>query len=136
MEMNEIVLSFLKNHPIVSGFIGLLIYSYLFGDRKQWEYEAKFPLQEEIGRGEVELECLKKKGTQIEIEFTLTPAYQNKSIEIFRNSLLLYTIDAEHNNKTRLFIKDQCDFEKPKEGDEINVRIDGKSIFTAPLILD
>ena len=39
-----------------------------------------------VGRGEVEFECLKKKGSSIEIEFQLEEMFHNKCMEIFLNN--------------------------------------------------
>ena len=45
-----------------------LLIIFFLGDRVLWDYEVKFPMTPGVGRGEVELEHLKKKGTQIEVK--------------------------------------------------------------------
>lgn len=135
MELSEI-LHFLKDLPIWSWVILFLIYASIFGDRTLWEYEVKFPMEPGIGRGEVELECFKKKGTKIEVTLELEPAYQQKQIEILRKGLLIYTIKPNKNSGKRIFIKRSTTLEKPEEGDEIVVKIDGENIFSGQLVLD
>jgi len=133
METAEII-SFFKEIPF--WIVLFILYVYFFGDRKVWEYEVKFPNEAGIGRGEVELECLKKKGTQVELSFDLEPEYNHKPIEIFRNGISIYTVEARFNNKNRIFIKNKTPLEKPEEGDEITVKIDGKTVFSGRLVLD
>lgn len=135
MEFTDI-LNFLKDLPFWAWVILLILYAILFGDRKRWEYEVKFPLESGIGRGEIELECLKKKGTQIEAAFNLEPAYHHKQIEVFRNQLSIYTIPPEKNNGKRIFIKHKTPLERPNEGDEITVKIGGQDAFSGRLVLD
>lgn len=135
VELTEII-HFFKDLPFWGWLIIFFAYVFIFGDRKQWEYEVKFPKEIGIGRGEVELECLKKKGTQIEVSFDLEPAYHHKPIEIIRSGLSIYTIEASQNNGKRIFIKNKTPLEKPEEGDEITVKIDGKAVFTGRLVLD
>lgn len=130
------ILNFFINLPFWGWIILFIIYVFIFGDRKLWEYEVKFPKEANIGRGEIELECLKKKGTSIEVELELEPAYQHKPIEIFRNNLSIYTIEASLNNGKKIFIKQKTYLEEPKEGDAIQVKIDGKDAFSGRLVLD
>ena len=66
-----------------------MIFVALFGDRKLWELEVKFPMKHGVGRGEVEFECLKKKGSTIEVKFELEEMFHNKPIEIFLNNQLV-----------------------------------------------
>jgi hypothetical protein len=47
-----------------------------------------------VGRGEVELECYKKKSSFIEAKFELGDLFQNKEIEVILNNRLTYTIPA------------------------------------------
>lgn len=135
MELAEIIL-FFQDLPIWGWIVLFLIFLYLIGDTVIWDYEVKFPLEKGIGRGEVELERLKKKGTQIEIKLDLEPAYQHKRIEISRNGLTIYVIESLLNTDKRVFIKEKTVLEKPEEGDEITVKIDGKTVFSGRLVLD
>ena len=83
MDINQI-LELLSTIPTWVWVIGGIIFVVIvFGDRKLWELEVKFPHKQGIGRGEVEFECLKKKGSSIEVEFQLEDLFQNKKIEIF-----------------------------------------------------
>lgn len=135
MELADI-LSFLKDFPFWGWIILLLIYAFIFGDRKLWEYEVKFPMEPGVGRGEIELECHKKKGAQIEVSLELEPAYHHKSIEILKNGFSIYKIEPNLNTGKRLFVKRKTSLEQPKEGDEITVIIDDQSVFTGRLVLD
>ncbi len=135
MEFTDII-TFFKELPFWGWIILFFLYVFIFGDRKQWEYEVKFSKEAGIGRGEIELECLKKKGAQIEVVLDLEPAYHHKHIEIFRNGLSIYTIEASQNTGKRIFIKRKIKLEKPEEGDDITVKIDGKNIFSGRLVLD
>lgn len=135
MELTEI-LNFIAGLPgwawFVLGF-GLLM---LTGDRKLWEYEVKFPLQAGIGRGEIEFECLKKKGTSIEIEFQLEPNYNNKRIEIYLKHILIYTVHESSNTSKSIYINKKLQLQQPAEGDEVQVKIGGEQIFSGQLVLD
>ncbi len=135
MEFAEII-HFFEDLPFWGWIILFFIYMFIFGDRKLWEYEVKFPMEAGIGRGEVELKCLKKKGSKIEIKLELEPAYHNKPIEIFRNGISIFTIDASQNTGKRLFIKKKTKLEKPAEGDDIIVKIGHKDAFSGRLVLD
>lgn len=99
----SIIFDFLKDHPIWGGFILFIVYVFIFGDRKQWEYEVKFPKEPGVGRREVELESFKKKGSQIELNFDLESAYHHKPIEIFRKGISIYTV-ISHLNTGRLVL--------------------------------
>ena len=63
-EFPEIIL-FFQDLPIWGWIVLFLIFLYLIGDTVIWDYEVKFPLEKGIGRGEVELERLKKKGATV-----------------------------------------------------------------------
>jgi hypothetical protein len=106
------------------------------GDRGLWDYEAKFPLQPGIGRGEVELKRYKKKGGAIEIKLELEPPYRDKRIGIRLNDQLLYTIPEDKNARGRLYLNEQVDLQEPREGDLVSVEIDGTTVFNGPLVLD
>lgn len=114
----------------------ILLYVFFFGERILWDYEVKFPKKEGVGRGEVELECGKKKGSRVECSFELTEHYQNKSLEIYVQKQLLLTIPAERNNSATLRIKESVPLEEPSEGDVVGIRIDGVEVFSGALVLD
>lgn len=117
----------------IVGAIGILI---LFGDRGLWEYEVKFPFTEDAGRGEVEFKCYKKKGSVIEVEFNLESECINKDIDIYPNNHLVYSIPGEKNNSARLYLNRPLDMQKPNDGDEVAVKVQGRNIFNGPLVLD
>jgi len=115
---------------------GIILFTIIFGDKKLWEFEVKFPLQTGVGRGEVEFECLNKKGTSIEAKFELEELYQNKKIEIFLNNRMVYSIPEEKNNSARIYVNEKLDIQKPNEGDEVAVNINGQKQFEGVLVRD
>jgi hypothetical protein len=135
MEYTEI-LNFITSLPTWAWFVIGFILLILTGDRKLWEYEVKFPLQAGIGRGEVEFECLKKKGSTIEIKLQLEPDYNNKRIDIMLNGLVVYTISEHDNAGKSIVINKKVPLEKPNEGDEVIIKIGGEKVFTGQLVLD
>ncbi|MFW5432045.1 MAG: hypothetical protein ACKE5M_07060 [Methylophilaceae bacterium] len=135
MELTEII-NFFKDLPFWGWIILFFVYVFIFGDRKLWEYEVKFPLEAGIGRGEIEFECFKKKGAEIEVHLQLEPYYQHKHIEILRNGISVYAIEPSQNIGKRIFIKKRTQLEKPAEGDKITVKIGGKDVFSGRLVLD
>ncbi|MFK7816374.1 MAG: hypothetical protein AB8B92_08560 [Gammaproteobacteria bacterium] len=136
MDINEII-TMLAYVPAWVWVIGAIIfYVMIFGDRKLWELEVKFPNQHGVGRGEIEFECLKKKGTSIEVEFNLEDLFKQKTIEIYLNNRLVYTVHAVKNNGARIFIKEKIDIQKPNEGDKVLVNIDGQKQFEGVLVRD
>lgn len=135
MEYAEI-LNFISSLPGWAWFVLGFVLLFLTGDRKLWEYEVKFPLQPNIGRGKVEFECLKKKGSSIEVKLELEPNYNNKPIEIMLNGLLVYTIPDTSNTKRSTYINKKVKIEKPNEGDEVLIKIGGEKIFSGQLVLD
>lgn len=115
---------------------GIILFSIVFGDKKLWEFEVKFPLQAGVGRGEIEFECLKKKGSSIEVEFQLEQLFQNKNIEIFLNNRLVYTVPESKNNGVRININKKLEIQKPNEGDKVTVNIGGQKQFEGVLVRD
>jgi len=114
-------------------FIGVFL---LFGDRGLWDFEVKFPMTEGVGRGEVEFECWKKKGTFIEARFTIEPESANEEMDIFHNGERVYTIPAQKNAGGRVYVNEKITFEKPTEGDHVTVHIRNQEVFSGPLIKD
>lgn len=114
----------------------LFVYVMIFGDKKLWELEVKFPMQPGVGRGEVEFECLKKKGTKIEVEFNLEEMFQNKNIEIFLNNSKVFAIPAVKNKGSRLYVTEPITLSKPNENDKVEVHIGGKKQFEGHLYRD
>ncbi len=135
MEFAEII-NFFKDMPFWGWIIIFFIYVFIFGDRKLWEYEVKFPLQTGIGRGEVEFECYKKKGSSIEINLQLEPDYNNKRIDIMLNGLVVYTIPEHDNTGKSIVINKKSPLEKPNEGDEVIIKIGSEKTFSGQLVLD
>ena len=118
---------------VIGGIIFVVI---VFGDRKLWELEVKFPQKQGVGRGEVEFECLKKKGSSIEVKFELEDLFQNKNIEIFLNNKHVYSVNESKNNGPRTYINEKLDIAKPSEGDEVTVNIGGQKQFAGVLVRD
>ena len=114
----------------------IILVFFIFGERILWGYEVKFPFKKGIGRGKVELKCGKKRGTRIKCVFELDPAWRNIPIEIYVREILIYTVPAEKNKSGRFFMREIIHFEKPKEGDPVVVKGNGREIFSGPLVLD
>ena len=118
---------------VIGVFIFIVI---VFGDRKLWELEVKFPQKHGVGRGEIEFECLKKKGSSIEVKFELEDLFQNKNIEIFLNNKLVFSVHESKNSSSRTYINEKLEIEKPSEGDEVTVNIGGQKQFEGVLVRD
>ncbi len=136
MEINEIfgLLSTIPTWVWVVG--GIVIFVILFGDQKLWEFEVKFPMKHGVGRGEVEFECLKKKGSTIEVKFELEEIFHNKPIEIFLNDKLVFTVPQAKNTGRRIYIEENLDLQEPNEGDKVCVHIGGQEQFEGQLYRD
>ncbi|QMU61664.1 MAG: hypothetical protein GKR92_08130 [Gammaproteobacteria bacterium] len=131
------ILELLSTIPIWAwAFGGFIIFMFVFGDQKLWELEVKFPTKPGVGRGEVEFECHKKKGSSIELKFTLEDLYQNKDIEIILNNKSIYTIPVSKNTSARTYINEKFALQKPNEGDKVEVNIGGKKQFEGVLVRD
>ena len=117
-------------------FGGFIIFIFIFGDQKLWELEVKFPTKPGVGRGEVEFECHKKKGSSIELKFTLEELFQNKDIEIILNNRSIYIIPASKNSAARTYINEKLELQKPTEGDKVEVTIGGQKQFEGVLVRD
>lgn len=130
------VLVLLGDLPVWGWVIFVLFVLFLLGDRGLWDYEAKFPLQPGIGRGEVEFKRYKKKGSSIEVKLELEPEYREKRVAIRLRNQLVCTVPKERNGGERLYLNQSLDLEEPAEGDLVSVEIDGESVFSGPLVLD
>ena len=130
------VVNFITELPGWAWFVLVIGFLFITGDKKEWDFEVKFPLKDGIGRGEVELECLKKKGSSIEVELELEPDYNNKKIEIFLNNTLIYTIPQNKNIGKFVRIDKKTKIQKPAEGDDVLIKIGGEHIFSGQLVLD
>ena len=130
------VLVLLGDLPVWGWVIFVLFVLFLLGDRGLWDYEAKFPLQPGIGRGEVECKRYKKKGSSIEVNLELEPEYREKRVAIRLRNQLVCTVPKERNGGERLYLNQSLDLEEPTEGDLVSVEIDGESVFSGPLVLD
>jgi len=117
-------------------FGGFIIFMFIFGDQKLWELEVKFPMISGVGRGEVEFECHKKKGSSIEVKFQLEELFNNKPIEIFLNNRLVYTVPSSKNSGNRIYVEEKIDLEKPNEGDKVLINIGGTKQFEGALVRD
>lgn len=130
------VLVLLGDLPVWGWVIFVLFVLFLLGDRGLWDYEAKFPLQPGIGRGEVEFKRYKKKGSSIEVNLELEPEYREKRVAIRLKDQLVCTVPKERNGGERLYLNQSLDLDEPTEGDLVSVEIDGESVFSGPLVLD
>jgi len=101
-----------------------------------WEYEVKFPQTTGVGPGEVEIECWKKKGATLEAKFQIESESANKDIEIFLKNQNVYTVPAQKNTGGRVYISEKIDLDKPKEGDQVTIKIRNEQVFSGPLIRD
>lgn len=122
--------------PVWVWVILFFVLAVLFGDKKLWEYEVKFPFKQGIGRGEIEIEGMKKKGNKIEVKFDLEPAYQDKKIDIFLSGKLVHTVASNKNSSGRFFYTEKYNAGDPTEGDEVVVKIDEQEIFKGQLVRD
>lgn len=89
-----------------------------------------------VGRGEVELEHLKKKGTQIEVKLQVEPECVGEAIEVRLNDALLYTVPPEKNSGGRIYVVEKVDFNEPAEGDIVSLCVRGEVVLSGPLIRD
>ena len=115
--------------------IGIVL-TIIFGDREIWEYEAEFPYKEGLGRGEVEIECYKRKGAQLEAKLYLEPNYNNRTIEIHLNNNLIATIPENKNVSSFFVFKTPYTLDKPNSKDQIDLKINNEVIFSGNLIKD
>jgi hypothetical protein len=137
--MTETILiaSFVGNMPwFIWAFFLFIPVMVIFGDRGLWDFEVKFPQTTSVGRGEVEFECWKKKGTVIEAKFQIESDSANEDIEIFLKGSHVYTIPAQKNTGGRIFIQEKITLDKPEEGDQVTVKIRNEEVFSGPLIRD
>lgn len=118
---------------VLGGFIG---FAFVFGDSKLWELEAKFPLVDGVGRGSVEFECKKKAGTSIECEFDLAPEQRDKPMEIHLAGRLVFTVPQSANTGRFKIEEPLPQLQKPSEGALVTVKLDGREVFSGPLVLD
>lgn len=116
----------------IAGFLILL----MLGDRKLWDYEAKFPLNPGVGRGEIEIECFKKRGPVIAAKMRLEPACNGKPLEVFLGNEQVLTVPAEKNRGAFFIFRAPYKYPEPVEGSVVEVRLNGRAIFSGPLILD
>lgn len=130
------LLNYLKDLPVYVWVIVGIIVLFTCGDKKLWEYEVKFPLSHGIGRGEIEINCLNRRGAEVSASFTLEPNYQNQDIQIFINNNLVSTISANQNSKSRTFIRQKYTSPRPDEGQEVTVKIRDELVFSGVLVLD
>ncbi len=118
---------------VLGGIIG---YAFFFGDSTLWELEAKFPLVEGVGRGSIEFEAKKKAGTLIECEFDLVEEQRNKAMQIYLAGQLVFTVPQSTNTGRFKLEEPLPQLQKPQEGALVTVKLDGREVFSAPLVLD
>lgn len=137
MEYAEI-LNFIQNLPTWAWFVIGFALLILTGDKKLWEYEVKFPMKQGVGRGEIEFEGMKKKGSQIEIKLDLDATQANKQIDIYLKERHVFTIPADENqaNKRITINKKIKLVQPPNEADDVVVKIGGQQVFDGQLFPD
>jgi hypothetical protein len=136
MEVVNAIVAFLSQVPwwvwVVLVF-GLLV---VFGDRGLWDLEVKFPLTEGVGRGEVEFEGYKKRGHTLEARFHSLPNFEYNTIEILLEGVSVATIPTKTAPKHHLFSSKKIEHGQPREGQVVTVVIDGREVFSGPLVKD
>lgn len=132
------ILNFVQNLPGWAWFVMGFALLVLMGDKKFWEYEVKFPMKQGIGRGEIELEGLKKRGMKIEIKLNLDATQANKQIDIYLKEHHVFTISADENQaNTHIYINKKIKLDQPpNEADIVTVKIGGQQVFDGQLFPD
>jgi hypothetical protein len=130
------LIQLLEQIPGWGWFFIILAVIILLGDKKLWEYEVKFAFKEGIGKGEVELKHLKRKGQFVDAKFKLEPEQNNHPIQILLNRELLLAIPASKNCRKFLRFEEIKPLTRPKAGDNIEVVINGVRVFEGPLARD
>lgn len=131
----ELILDFVANLPTWVWWVtGILFVFIFFGDRELWDYEAKFPFKQGIGRGEIELKCYKKRGSVIEVK--LESNQLNKALDIYLNNRRIFTVPSNKTQTARVYLKENIEIDKPSEGDEVVVRVGSETLFQGQLIRD
>lgn len=132
------ILNFIHNSPGWAWFVIGFVLLILMGDKKLWEFEVKFPMKQGVGRGEIEFEGLKKKGTHIEIKFNLDASQANQQIDIYLKERHVFTIPADQNQAdSRININKKIKLEQPpNEADTVTVKIGGQQVFDGQLFPD
>jgi len=139
MELLDIV-SFLKMIPVYIWVIFAIIIVIIFGQRKVWEFEAKF-FSNGIGRGEVEIECTSSKFNKtenltIEVDLSLEPDWRNKVYEVFLNGSNILNISAEESYKSMNRIRRKYRGEKPEQNDLVEIKCEQEVVFSSKLYRD
>ncbi|HMB91870.1 MAG TPA: hypothetical protein VKP65_13540 [Rhodothermales bacterium] len=136
MEVADI-LNTLSMVPSWVWVVGAIVFVFfVFGESIVWDYEVKFPFNEGVGRGKVELECGKRKGTRIGCVFELNPSYQHIPLDVFVGETKIYTIPSEKNRSNRFSLRQNVPLDEPQEGDLVIVKAHDETIFSGPLVLD
>lgn len=128
MDINEI-LKTISDIPFYIWLILFVIVGFVFKDKSRWEKEVKFYHTDGVGRGEVEIEHSKRKGTEIEVEMKLVEKLQHKPVYIFVNGQLACTVPPQLNDGRGRDFKARYTLGKPKPGDEIQVVVENQTIF-------
>ena len=115
---------------------GILLVLFIFGDQLLWDYEVIFPFVSSVGQGKIALERGKKKGTTLEARFTLTPSYQQCSLEFHLNNSLIYTVLPQKNKSGKIRIKTTLSLDEPQEGDLVQVKCQDIILFSGHLVSD
>ncbi|MBT8141038.1 MAG: hypothetical protein HKN88_05540 [Gammaproteobacteria bacterium] len=134
MDINQIF-SFLGSIPWYIWLILFIGFLFVTGDRILFEYEVKFPLQQGLGRGELEFKSLKKKGELIELEFDLETDEPLNSLEIFVNDESVHRLSKDKLS-SQIRIKEAYNGVSPKENDQVRVEINGQTRFSGNLYRD
>ena len=130
------ILNFIADIPWWGWLVLFIAYVIVFGKKKLWDYEVKFPFKEGIGRGKVEFECFEKEGPKVEVKLSLDPQLHNKKIDIYLSGHCVFSVPSALNIEPQLRIEESLSMNEPKEGEIVDVKIDDNIIFSGPLVLD
>lgn len=120
-----------------AGLFVLVILAIIFGDRKFWEYEAEGYCEACANdKIKIEIKCLKKKGTTLQIKGKFKPEFTGKEIRILLNDYKLTSFPESENDGSQYWLKKSLDIDEPKAGDTLSVELARQKIFTQQLYPD
>ncbi|MEM7542839.1 MAG: hypothetical protein AAF384_14830 [Pseudomonadota bacterium] len=135
MDFNSII-DLLSALPTWAWVLAAFAMLFALGDRGLWDYEAKFPSAKGVGRGEVELECYKKRGAHVELHLELEPDYRDAEVEVFFRGTCILHAAEQKRERERLYFREPLSVGEPREGELVSVRLNRREVFSGPLIKD
>ena len=127
------------------GFVGLIIFAFVFGKRikKKWEYEAEFREEDfkEYGEFEVEMSKIEKEETdytlKVEFYFRHESIRQHQAVQVFIDDLLVLEGLAEKDGYIRMGLEQlQNTVDEPLLDKMCRIVIGGEEIDRLPLKRD